>query len=110
MRCAPQAAAAGLGGSWIALDWQRDLGTGNRSRRYRVPWNWTTLKNMNNAPVATSFDDLTDGTIAAPINRTATNTFLRQPLLGRGGSAMEQPVDTLSGWLRYTVDKFRGGE
>lgn len=69
--CNSQAAAAGLGGSWIAaLATGTGVGEGPASR---VPWNWTTLKNMNNATVATSWNDLTDGTISAPINRTAAN-------------------------------------
>lgn len=60
--CNSQAAAAGLGGSWVAA-----LATGGVTGggpASRVPWNWTLLKNMNNATVATSWDDLTDGTIA----------------------------------------------
>jgi len=69
--CNSQAVSAGLGGAWIAA---LSTGTGDGTGPvYRVPWNWTTLRNMNNAVVATSWDDLADGTIAAPINRTATN-------------------------------------
>jgi hypothetical protein len=69
--CNSQAASAGLGGSWIAA---LSTGTGDGTGPvYRVPWNWTTLKNMNNATVATGWGDLADGTIAAPINRTAAN-------------------------------------
>jgi hypothetical protein len=68
--CNSQAVAAGLGGSWIAA---LSTGTTGNGPVSRVPWNWTTLKNMNNATVATSWDDLADGTIAAPINRTASN-------------------------------------
>jgi hypothetical protein len=71
--CASAASAAGLGGSWLALIAPAP-GDGNGPAA-RAPWNWTTLKNMNNVTVATSFNDLFDGTITAPINRTATNTL-----------------------------------
>lgn len=69
--CNGEASSAGLSGNWIAL-------VAASSSTYdgplsRAPWNWTTLKNMNNQVVATSFDDLSDGTIANPINRTAAN-------------------------------------
>lgn len=71
-KCNTEAAAAGLGGSWIA-GVAMASGSSTNGLAYRIPWNWTLLKNMNNATVATSWDDLTDGTISAPINRTAAN-------------------------------------
>lgn len=71
-KCNTEAAAAGLGGSWIA-GVAMASGSSTGGPVYRIPWNWTTLKNMNNATVATSWNDLADGTIAAPINRTASN-------------------------------------
>lgn len=69
-KCNTAASAAGLGGSWIAA-----IGSSGAGLAARIPWNWTELRNMNNAIVATSYADLTDGTIAAPINRTASNTL-----------------------------------
>ena len=69
--CASAASSAGLSGTWLAM-----IATGSGTSdgpANRIPWNWTTLKNMNNQAVATSFTDLTDGTISAAINRTAAN-------------------------------------
>lgn len=69
--CNAQAAAGGLSGSWVAM-----LAQGNGSTdgpANRIPWNWTTLKNMNNQVVATSYADFTDGTWASAINRTSDN-------------------------------------
>lgn len=69
--CASAATAAGLGGSWLAL--VAPANTDGNGPASRAPWNWTSLRNMNNAVIATSFNDLVDGTISAPINRTAAN-------------------------------------
>lgn len=83
-KCNAEASSAGLGGSWIAF---LSVGTGTYDGpANRLPWNWTTLKNMNNATVATSYDDLTDGTIAAPINRTAANALSGATYAWTGGA------------------------
>lgn len=71
--CSSTASGAGLGTGWRALisDSSEDGYAVNR-----VPLNWGTLRNMNGANVATSWDDLWDGTVANPINRTQANAIL----------------------------------
>jgi hypothetical protein len=102
-----EAAAAGLGGSWIALV-ATGLGTGNGPAA-RIPWNWTTLKNMNNATVATSFDDLTDGTISAPINRTPTNGVPSANFVFSGTNVATGKDNTLTAGYDCTVWTSNGG-
>jgi hypothetical protein len=106
-KCNAEAAAAGLGGSWIALV-ATGLGTGNGPAA-RIPWNWTTLKNMNNATVATSFDDLTDGTISAPINRTPTNGVPSANFVFSGTNVATGKDNTLTAGYDCTVWTSNGG-
>lgn len=71
--CSSLANAAGLGTGWVAL--MSDSGVDGYAVN-RAPLDWGTLTNMNNQVVATSWGDLWDGSVAAPINRTQTNTVL----------------------------------
>ncbi|MCM2343553.1 MAG: hypothetical protein NDJ24_03255 [Alphaproteobacteria bacterium] len=71
--CSSVANAAGLGTGWVAL--MSDSGVDGYAIN-RAPLDWGTLTNMNNDVVATSWVDLWDGSVAAPINRTQTNAIL----------------------------------
>lgn len=63
-RCTDAAETAGLGGSWKAV-----VSTDSEDVINRIPWNWGTLKLVDNATVvASNWSDLWDGTIAHPIN------------------------------------------
>lgn len=83
--CNSEASSAGLGGSWIAV--LAPSSSTNDGPLSRAPWNWTTLKNMNNQVVATSFDDFSDGTISNPINRTAANALAPATYAWTGASS-----------------------
>ncbi len=65
--CTASANLAGLGGNWVAV-----TTLGVISVRDRLPWNWTELRNMNGALVATSLDDFMDGSVTAPMNFSET--------------------------------------
>ncbi|HNQ92922.1 MAG TPA: hypothetical protein PKI93_08345, partial [Alphaproteobacteria bacterium] len=67
--CTNAANVAGLAGNWVAVVGQSD----NVSVADRLPWNWTMLKNMNGALVATSLADFMDGSVSAPMNYTESN-------------------------------------
>jgi hypothetical protein len=105
--CNSEAAAAGLGGSWTAL-----LGTGGAGSgpMARMPWNWTTLRNMNNATVATGLNDFTDGTWSAPINRTANNTIRTGSNVWSGASD-NTGLSGQNGWTGgvHTCSSFSSG-
>jgi hypothetical protein len=62
--CTTQANAAGLAGNWVAV-LQSASGA---SVGTRLPWNWTQLRNMGGALVATSLSDFLDGSVSAPMN------------------------------------------
>jgi len=67
--CTSQANSNGLPGSWVAV------AGASGSVQDRLPWNWKTLKNMNNQTVAVSLQDFMDGTISAPMNYGPTGTL-----------------------------------
>lgn len=70
-RCQAAADNAGIGGTWKAM-----MAIAGASIRETIPWNWTTLKNMNGDNVVTNgIDDLLDGSIINPINRTEGNAI-----------------------------------
>jgi hypothetical protein len=64
--CQSKAVAAGLTGTWKALLSDTTQGGGPRAR---INFNWGVVKRVDGVSVATSWDDLWDGTLAAPINR-----------------------------------------
>ncbi|MFN3826353.1 MAG: hypothetical protein ACK4NR_01865 [Micavibrio sp.] len=68
--CSSLANAAGLGTGWVSL--LGDSGVDGYAVN-RAPLNWGTLNNMNGDTVASSWEDLWDGSILALINRTQTN-------------------------------------
>lgn len=69
--CTTSANAAGLPGNWVAVIGADPVGS---TVRTRLPWNWTALRNMSGALVATSLDDFMDGSVAAPMNLTEYGT------------------------------------
>jgi hypothetical protein len=62
--CTTRANTAGLAGNWVAVLQASD----GVSVESRLPWNWTQLRNMGGALVATSLSDFLDGTVSAPMN------------------------------------------
>ncbi len=66
--CNTRAAAAGLGGTWVAM-----MAAAGTNLFDRIPWNWTSFTNMNGEVVGTSVGDLSDGTWSAAINRDEFN-------------------------------------
>lgn len=64
-QCSADAAAAGLSGTWS------HFASSGSHMRLTVPWNWGTLKRIDGATIATSWEDLWDGSIDNPINITA---------------------------------------
>lgn len=71
--CSTSANAAGLGTGWVSL--LSDSGVDGYAVN-RAPLDWGTLTNMNGDVVANGWNDLWDGSVAAPINRTQTNAVL----------------------------------
>jgi hypothetical protein len=68
--CTSRANAAGLAGNWVAVM----HGGAVSSVATRLPWNWTQLRNMGGALVATSLDDFMDGSVSAPMNISESGT------------------------------------
>ncbi len=73
--CQAAATAQGYDGTWKAL-----LQTTTMGIRENVPWSWGQLRRMDGAVVATNWDDLWDGTIAAPINLTEALVTKNSPV------------------------------
>jgi hypothetical protein len=71
-RCTTDANAAGLAGNWVAVA----QGATTASVADRLPWNWTMLKNMSGALVATSLADFVDGSVSAPMNISETGVVV----------------------------------
>jgi hypothetical protein len=67
-QCVSSANAAGLAGNWVAVM----QGATTASVADRLPWNWTQLRNMGGALVATSLADFVDGSVSAPMNISET--------------------------------------
>lgn len=65
-RCQAEAAAVGLGGTWIAM--LSEVNSTTNLTAMRMDFNWATLVNMNGQNVASGWNDLWDGTIGNPIN------------------------------------------
>jgi hypothetical protein len=63
--CQNYASAAGLAGNWKVLIADTSQGGGPRNR---MSFNWGTLKRIDGTVLATSWDDLWDGNISAPLN------------------------------------------
>ncbi|MCM2343552.1 MAG: hypothetical protein NDJ24_03250 [Alphaproteobacteria bacterium] len=68
--CSQRANSAGLGTAWKALISDSEV---DQYAVNRVPLDWGTLQNMNGQTVATSWNDLWDGTIGSAINRSEFN-------------------------------------
>jgi hypothetical protein len=62
----PSEHAAGFGGQLGRSS--PGIGHAVHQLERRLPWNWTQLRNMGGALVATSLSDFLDGTVSAPMN------------------------------------------
>lgn len=102
-RCQAEAVAAGWGGNWQAMI--SEVNSATNQPGLRMDFNWDTVTNMNGDVVATSWNDLWDGTIANPINYdeigavVSTNTFVFT-----GTSSSGVPVSTSTDCLNWTTN------
>lgn len=70
-KCAQQAAASSLGGTWKA--W---ISTPSSSAKQRLYHSTVPYKRLDNVTIANNWQDLNDGTLAAPINVTSTGQVM----------------------------------
>jgi hypothetical protein len=96
-RCQSYATASGLSGNWKVLISDTSQGGGPRNR---MSFNWGTLKRIDGTVLATSWDDLWDGNISAPLNLDS-NGIARTGNVRTGSTAVGQVnsgVGTCGDW------------
>lgn len=101
-RCQNFATAAGLAGNWKALIADSAQGGGPRNR---MSFNWGALKRIDGTVLATSWDDLWDGTISAPLNLDsngiARNVAVRTGSMAAGQVNPGPSLGTCGDWTNY---------
>lgn len=94
--CSARANTAGLGTGWKALISDSEI---DQYGVNRVPLNWGTLQNMDGQTVATSWNDLWDGTIGTLINRSEFNALVTAGSVWTGSDANGRVSgNTCLGW------------
>lgn len=109
IQCQNLASRSGFSGTWMAMITDRNFGDLSK----RIPWNWGTLRRPDGAIVATSWDDLWDGTLVNPINvteaRTTRSTEVWTGVSHFSGTGSVNSNDDVNYWNSAGVDTGRVG-